>query len=78
MHTCPRCKGFVVSMYSDCYCINCGCRPLVYHMRDQWEPDGQQVPKLRVSMQRDSPLTMHEQIQLALFKSRGELRAVRA
>lgn len=29
----------------DVYCANCGNRPLLWHMCDQWEPDGQQEPK---------------------------------
>jgi hypothetical protein len=59
----------VVAFWSDCYCINCGCRPLVYHMRNQWEPDGLQVPKPVCGR-----TGMSEQIQAASRNSRRALR----
>ena len=83
MQTCQKCNGLVVTpLWAehtwDVYCLNCGNRPLLWHMRDRWEPDGQQVPKLRVPVRISNPLTMSEQIQRALSQSEAALRQVRA
>jgi hypothetical protein len=62
-------------MYDDCYCINCGCRPLVYHMRDQHEPDGKQPWKGPGSVVVLKPkLTQREYLQRALASIHTELR----
>jgi hypothetical protein len=63
-------------MFDDCYCINCGCRPMVYHMRDQHEPDGLQPwrgPTDVLLINGD----LRGDIQAAPIRTRAALAAVR-
>ena len=46
--TCPKCIGGLVTCPGwaegpwDVYCVNCSCRPLLWHKRFLHEPDGKQ------------------------------------
>ena len=40
---CPHCiHGYVMELYNEWRCLNCGCRPEYWHKRFLHEPDGRQ------------------------------------